>query len=101
MTALTDALANKTLEDLQDTPIEKIEVKPTFTKAKIEEALKYLKFQHGSYSSAGAEKYIGKGDGQICLSVGITGEQLEEVKVALNAKIVELTPLVPEGEVTP
>ena len=93
MGAVDTVLSGKSLEDLQDVAPEVAATKPSLTQAKVEEVLKYLKFQNGTVGNTeGNEDYIGKGDGQICSLVDITKDQLKEVKVALSAKITELTP---------
>lgn len=81
---------DKTLNDLQDEKSVKEEVKPTFTKAMKDECVKYLRWQNGCIGEVD-EKYVGKGDSQICSLVGIEKGQLDQFKADYNAKIAELT----------
>lgn len=85
--------ADKTLVDLQDEKIPTTEVKPTFTKAKKDECLKYVKWQDGCVGQTeGNEEYIGKGDKYICKKVGITQVQLDKFKADMNEAVVALQP---------
>jgi len=92
MSTVDTVLKDKSLEDLKDTPTERVIKKPTLTQVKVEKALKYLKFQNGSQgNTTGNEEFLGKGDGQICSLVDITKDQLKQVRKGLDKKIAELT----------
>ena len=84
---IINVLKNKTTEDLVVVKPEASATEPDLTDEKIEEALKYLKYQQGGLEVDNAEKYMGKGDKQICSLVDISEKQFEDIKAARTAKL--------------
>ena len=85
-------LSEKTVEDLVVVADGKSESTPKLTDSKIEEVLKCLKYQDGCVGeTVGNTDYIGLGDTQIAIKVGITVEQVKEIKAAREAKLSELS----------